>query len=112
MTEYRAITHRGNPKGKAIYYGRKELTLTGASQTTAVGSVAYSPTYDTEPYLIVSIPEFSQTASGSAARVDTSQLKSKATTGFAIQAWIDAAPGLYKTVTLQYDFIVIGEPND
>jgi len=110
MTEYRALKRRGNPGGQAIYYGRASVTITGTA-TSGITTVNYSPDYDTEPYLIVGIPEFSQTASGSAVRVDTSQLKSKTATRFAIQAWIDTAPGSYKTVTLQYDYLVVGEPN-
>jgi len=110
MTEYRALGHRGNIKGKAIFYGRKEVTITGTA-TTGTGSVAYSPTYDSEPYLLVSIPELSQTSGGSLL-YGRYHLSNKSAVGFAIHVFGNAAPGLYKTATFQFDYIVIGEPND
>lgn len=98
----------GNYGGKAIYYGRVEPTVTGVG-TTGSTAVTYSPTYATEPYLIVGVPEFSQTAGGSSSYCNY-HLTGKSATGFTVALIANTAPGLYKTVTMQFDYIVIGDP--
>jgi len=110
MTEYRALAKRGNPHGKAIYYGRANPTVTNLN-TTGSTAVTYSPKYSTEPHLIVGVPEFSQTAGGSTSYCNY-HLTSKSSTGFTINLIANTAPALYKTVTMQFDYLVVGNPSD
>lgn len=112
MTESRALGRRGNPKGKAIYYGTATLTITGTA-TTTTSTTTFSPTYDSDPTLVIGMPKWSQTSGGSASYVKGEHYTTNdANLSFAIHVWLDAAPAAYKTVTLVYPYIVIGEPND
>lgn len=110
MTEYRALGRRGNPQGKAIYYGRASPTVVGLA-TTGSTTVTYSPKYATEPHLIVGVPEFSQTSGGSTSYCNY-HLTTKSATSFIIALIANTAPGLYKTVTMEFDYLVVGEPAD
>jgi len=112
MTEIRVLGRRGNIKGKAIYFGSAVVTITG-SATSGVKTTVFSPTYIADPELIIGLPKWEQTTGGSADYVTGDHWTTDdASLHFAIHAWVNAAQGSYKTVTLTYNYLVIGEPQD
>jgi hypothetical protein len=110
MTEYRALGHRGNPKGCAIYYGYAIVTITGVG-TTGTTAVTFSPTWNAIPYIVCGIPMWTLSAGGASAYANY-HITTYSTTGMTIYAVANAAPGLYLTLSLEFDYIIVGIPDD
>jgi hypothetical protein len=108
MSETKVLTHRGNPTHEAILRGTLTITIADAN-TTGNGTITFDPTWEEAPMVLLGVPEFAQTAGGSATYVRSMKKVSTGAVSVLVTAELDTAPVLYHTVTLTVPYILVGK---